>query len=301
MKITNKYNLPEAYFRACQRDEHPRFDMSTFSVTEILKGNKEILLNRRHYAEMEVDCSDMTFMILGRAVHYVFEGKESDDELSEQRVSLDFLVLDKTITLSGGFDLYNDNLKKLTDYKTTKIFSYLMKMKEGYDSDWYKQLELYWFLLNSQGFPVTNAEILIIFTDWSKSKARIDRDYPNYGGATVKYDISGSSNALLVEKKIINKLTDILSDDRLEDDAIPPCSKKQRWERDEKWALMKSGRKSAVKLYDNEMDAAEACDVSGNGYSVVHRPGTPTKCLDYCSCNKYCSFYKDYMKNLESD
>ena len=54
---------------------------------------------------------------------------------------------------------------------------------------------------------------------------------------------------------------------------------------------MKEGRKSAVKLHDNERDAAEQVRDSGKGYSVVKRPGEAVRCASYCSVAHGCPHF----------
>ena len=121
MIITNKYNLPEPYFKSCLKDEHPRFDWDTFSVTELMKGTKEIVLNRRFYQELQQDCVDMIWTVFGTAVHKVMEGHEGENELAEERISIEIPCGEYGIRhVSGGFDLYNAETQLITDYKTTE-------------------------------------------------------------------------------------------------------------------------------------------------------------------------------------
>jgi len=304
MKITNINNLPEAYYRNCLRDDHPRWGMDTFSVTELQKGTKEIILTHRHWEELTQDCSDMVWLILGRAVHKVFEGSEGEHEISEARLSATVMAYnpqtdawDRPVTISGGFDLYNGQTCELTDYKTTQTFGYQTKKQEGMDSEWYKQERMYWWLLGKAGFEVRTGKVVVILKDWSKAKARIDRDYPQLPVQVVTYGSFGNSeSAALLEQDIVRKVENIIMNDQLPDDHIPPCTKEERWDRGEKWAVMKAGRKSAVRLLDSRYDADRMVEDLGAGHSVVYRPGIPTKCVDYCPCAEFCSFYRDYME-----
>ena len=83
MIITNKYNLPEPYFKSCLKDEHPRFDWDTFSVTELMKGTKEIVLNRRFYQELQQDCVDMIWSVFG--LQFIRLWKAMKERMSSQR------------------------------------------------------------------------------------------------------------------------------------------------------------------------------------------------------------------------
>ena len=59
---------------------------------------------------------------------------------------------------------------------------------------------------------------------------------------------------------------------------------------------MKNGRKSAIKLFDNEADADAMAGELGNSHYVEHRPAISRKCADYCACCDFCNFYKSMHK-----
>ena len=96
--------------------------------------------------------------------------------------------------------------------------------------------------------------------------------------------------------RILNKVLEIEAAYELEDDFIEPCSDDERWADGEKWAVMKNGRKTAIKLFDNGADADAMAGEMGNAYYVEHRPAISRKCLDYCNCKEFCSFYHAMKK-----
>ena len=53
---------------------------------------------------------------------------------------------------------------------------------------------------------------------------------------------------------------------------------------------MKEGRKSAVRLFDQERFAHDALWLAGKHHSVVKRPGQAIRCLHYCIASPVCSF-----------
>jgi hypothetical protein len=80
---------------------------------------------------------------------------------------------------------------------------------------------------------------------------------------------------------------------RLHQAARPePCTDEERWKTSDVWALMKEGRKSAVKLFSSEMEANSAADSAGNGHSVVHRRGEYKRCANYCSVSHGCPVWQ---------
>ena len=57
MKITNKLNLPQPFVDAVTREY--QYKDKQYSVTSLLKGTCQTLLERRHADEIEQDVSDM--------------------------------------------------------------------------------------------------------------------------------------------------------------------------------------------------------------------------------------------------
>jgi len=302
MKITNKYNLPEPYYKSCLRDNHPRFDWDTFSVTELMKGTKEIILTRRHWEELEQDCVDMVWSVFGTAVHSIMEGHESENEIAEERISM-LVPCDEygDIKVSGGFDLYNGDTKIITDYKTTGVFSYQMKLQEGNESDWAKQLRVYWLILQKAGFPVKGVRNTVFLKDWSKTQARRDPSYPQKPIINIDYDfgpVFRSDVAAEMMADLSAKIQEILYYKDKPEEEIPDCTADERWERGEEWAVMKKGRKSAVKLHTSEFSAEQHLSELPSGHYIEHRPGVSVKCEDYCTCASKCSFYKNLKESI---
>jgi hypothetical protein len=300
MTITNNMNLPQPFVEACKRDNYPRFNSSTYSATELLKGTKEILLVRRHYSELVQDAADMVWLVFGKAVHAVFEGHEGEQEISEARLSVALDINGTEIAVSGSFELYNAVEKMITDYKTTGTFSYKMKESGGND-DWRDQLRIYWYLLGKAGFEVVGGRITALLKDWSKTMARRDRSYPQKPVQTITYKFYLPEDLIEVEKMLTEKIEELLWYANVPDDLIPPCTKEERWERDECWAIMKEGRKTAVKRCYSEEEANLVLEGHDKKHYIEHRPGTPTKCLDYCTACDHCSFYNSYIASLNEE
>jgi hypothetical protein len=152
--ITNKLNLPQAFVKMAETDyiQEP----NEYRVTQLLKGTREILLEKRH--EVTQDVSDMIWLLFGTAVHSILERQEQgDDELKEERIKTQF----GKYTLSGQFDLYNETTKTITDYKTCSVW----KVVYGDYDDWRKQTLIYAYNLKEQGFDVTRADIIALMKE----------------------------------------------------------------------------------------------------------------------------------------
>ena len=78
---------------------------------------------------------------------------------------------------------------------------------------------------------------------------------------------------------------------------MTPCSKEERWATEDKWAIMKAGRKTALKVCSSEEEAKSLMETMG-GTDIEFRQGESKKCVDgYCVCRNYCPFYKKLVDN----
>ena len=89
MKITNKLNLPEPIFRACQNDDYTKGD-ADYSATQLLRPSWMNYLSKKHNGEIEKDCSNMLWALQGKAMHLLLERNASKHDLIEQRFNWSF-------------------------------------------------------------------------------------------------------------------------------------------------------------------------------------------------------------------
>ena len=73
------------------------------------------------------------------------------------------------------------------------------------------------------------------------------------------------------------------------------CTATERWRKEDKFAVMKSGRKSAWRLFDTEQLALDFIKsqnmVKGVGCDIVHRKGEDVRCQHYCKVNQFCDHF----------
>ena len=286
MIITNNQNLPKPFVDAITKNYE--YTDKRYSVTSILKGYKEILLTRRHYSQIEQDVADSIWMILGSAVHKVLEEANDDDDLLKE-IKLTW-ELPNGYTLSGVADLYSVKEKKVIDYKTGSVWKVIF----GDWEDYRKQLLYYAVLLRKNGYECSKAANVMLLKDHSLRDARTKENYPEFPVYTKEYEFS-EEELIQAENEIIAKVEVLSNFEKLDDNAIPVCSKEERWASDDKYAVMKKGVRKAVKLCQSEEEAQEMV-ASGKGDSIEFRPGEDKKCIDYCSCCKYCSYWKEHYE-----
>ena len=288
MIITNNLGLPKA-FEEMAKSDFPN-EPKVYRVTSLLKGTREAILEKRHADEIEQDVSDMIWLLFGTAVHSILERQEEQDhEIKETRLTIDI----DEYKLSGQFDLYDAKAKRITDYKTCSVW----KVVFGDYSDWRRQLLIYAYMLKSIGFEVNSAEIIAIIKDHSKRDAKFKADYPKLPVTKITFRFSDKDFAE-IESWLQEKFAKIKRCESLSDDELPLCTPEERFNSGDKFAVMKKGRKTALRVLDTE-DEAETWKEANGGDFIEVRKGEDKKCLDYCNACKFCSHYLEITKEAK--
>ena len=284
MKVTNKLNMPAAFVNAVSTTRHNA--AGCFSATTLNKGAKEIILTDRHFDEITVDAADSVWAVWGTAVHALLES-QPDNNFHEES----FKVPVSNSFVTGQVDSYDMENGVINDWKTASVW----KVQFNDFSDWRRQGLTYAWLLQQSGLDVKKCRFVALLKDHSKTKAKNDSSYPQSPVFIYEFDVTPEDMAETAAR-ILTKVQEIESAYKLDDDAIEPCSAEERWADGEKWAVMKNGRKTAIKLFDNSADADAMAGEMGNAYYVEHRPAISRKCGDYCNCKDFCNFYKAMNK-----
>lgn len=284
MKVTNKLNLPAAFVNAVSTTRHNA--AGCFSATTLNKGAKEIILSDRHFEEIAVDAADSVWAVWGTAVHALLES-QPDNNFHEEN----FKVPVSKSFVTGQVDSYDMENGVINDWKTASVWK--VQFKDF--TDWRRQGLTYAWLLQQQGLEVKKCRFVALLKDHSKTKAKTDSSYPQSPVYIYEFNVTPEDMAE-TSARILAKVQEIESAYKLDDDAIEPCSAEERWADGEKWAVMKNGRKSAVKLFDNQLDADAMAGELGNSHYVEYRPAISRKCSEYCDCKDFCNFYKAMNK-----
>ena len=170
MNVTNKYGLPQQFVSLVNKQHE--YKHRRYSVTSLLKGVRQTILERRHQDKITVDVSDRVFALFGSAVHKILEeSEELPEELKEEYVIADVAIHNGGVyQLSGYFDSYNDVTKTVTDWKTCSVWRVVYDDWDEYR----KQLLMYCWILRTMGFDAQNGQIVAILKDHSKTKAKVD-------------------------------------------------------------------------------------------------------------------------------
>lgn len=271
MKITNKFNLPTPIYNAIVNDDYDDGG-ADITASSLWKPTQMLALTRQHKEDIEVDASDFLGTLLGKALHDYIR-KHDTEAQTEQRI---FTHVEGML-LSGQFDRLIVSQGIIQDYKVTSVARF---NHQKHESEWENQLNTYAFLLRRHGVDIRALQIVAVLRDWSELNAERNLDYPNIMVQVVDIPLWTTEEA---ERRISERVA-------AHSKEPSPCTNEERWYRRPKFAIMKNGRKNAVKLFDDEGDAlAFIAAASDSRYLYVQRrPGDSLRCRKYCSASPFC-------------
>lgn len=279
--ITNKLNLPESFVNYANRDDHEVVE-NRYSVTELLKSTREILLYRKYAGKINKDVSDLIPALFGTAVHNILEQSTPlyCDMFTEEPVECE---IDGT-TISGRIDLLNLRDFLIEDYKTCSVSKI---MKQDFD-DWKMQGIMYAYLLFKQrGIILKGLRFYALMKDWSKIKCATSANYPSSAVYVWKYDINDSDYDY-IEQWFRSRIQEI--NNHLINNTLPECTSEERWNTGDKYAVYKkAGDKRAYKIVNSEEEAHQLItDELGGAGEIEIRKGEDLKCNYYCDVCQFC-------------
>jgi len=286
MKITNKLNLPQAIVNAITNDPYNPGDCD-ISATRLIGPPQIRKLSAEYQDQIEEDAIDRIWALMGQSIHSVLErhGEISPDTIEEWRITGNYPVTDgeeRTFKVSGQIDLIDVDEKTLWDFKVTSVWSVI----NGPKPEWIAQLNILADLFRKNGGEVETLKVCAILRDWTASRA-IGNGYPKHQVVVVDIPLWDVPKAAAYIYRQIAR--HFLMD-------TPPCSDDERWYNGEKWAVMKQGRKSAVRLYDSREEADAHLEEAGDSKLYVeHRPGAYRRCEGYCSVARFCPQWKEQL------
>ena len=286
------------------------------SATSLLKPVKQIVLEKRLTGGSNEDLSDLITSSYGTALHESIEKawlspklpanlkklglneatiaririnptepkKENINIFLEQRST-------KTVgkwTVGGKFDLVIDG--KLYDNKSTSTWSYIYGSRID---DYTKQLSIYRWL-NQDLITDDKFTINYIFTDWSLTRSRQEKDYPQCRVVSKDYDLLPIAE---IEHYIKKKLAAVEQYTDAPEKELPPCNDEELWREAPKFKYYKDPNKltKATKVFTSQLEANAHCLKEGKGV-VIPVCGAVRRC-SYCKCFDICSQKDQYLQN----
>ncbi len=296
MKYTNASNLPEAIVRAVSNDPYDSSG-SDISTTKLIAPPRIRVLQKRNWNSLEEDVSNRIWSLLGQSIHHIIERAKTRKEIAEKRLFYKDDKITNGWTLSGAFDLLNRE-GHLIDFKTTSAWAVVSALNEG-KPDWENQLNVLDFLCRKNPKELINYKtkikvkrlsIMAILRDWSLVKSYQSDNYPKEQIVMIpirRWSEEEQENYIRERIKIHQNAEKVSK--------LPVCTATERWRKEDKYAVMKSGRKSALRLLDTRQLALDYLKsqnmVEGVGCSIVERKGEDVRCQHYCNVNKFCDHF----------
>jgi hypothetical protein len=319
MKITNKFNVPMSLAIWLAYDEYDHSDNpKLISATGLLKPLKSMILSMRATKTGDVDVSDLISSSMGTAIHTAIEVAWKSNKLKDSLASLGYpnkvvnnilinpkpdeltegcipiymeLRRDKEIDgyiISGKFDFISDG--KLEDFKSTGVFNYINQSNK---QKYIEQASIYRWI-----FPdlITQDSFVInyIFTDWSSTKAKQDKNYPQSRLLPQEYVLMSYQDT---ERFIKQKIKQIEAYKDAPQESIPQCTSEELWERPSVFKYYKNPEKldRSTKNFDSYWEANQKYTEDGSVGRIIEVKGEVVFCK-YCSAREICNQAKQYIQ-----
>lgn len=312
MKYTNNHGIPKAVFEALTAGNFdPRkLKDNILWLTKLIGPPLPGILQKNHWDELEEDVSDAVFRFIGSAVHSAVEAKsDSASRLTEERAYLcldDFSVITLPVKtylhesykydpdklyVTTKLDCYDGIEDAVEDYKVTSVWGYIFENGQPKPDD-IVQINVYRYVLRKIGFEVKGGmRIVYWFRDFQASKVGTQAGYPS--SPVVSVPVTDVWPEEKVEAYLIDRAMKHTEAMVMEEHEVPICTPEERWAKPASYAVMKAGRKTAVRVHDSLALAEQHVKIAGAGHSVVKRPGQDIRCERYCIANRHCRYWRE--------
>lgn len=320
-KTTNVTGLPQPIVSAVMAHPHRPFKPCARSVTELLQPPQQRYLMELHWDDLVEDAADRIWALMGTAIHKVLEQAEQTG-ISEKGLSQWYDLPgvgkvqltgtpDRLAIVSEGLDpTYPPSSRKRTkrytlqDYKVASVWEFIMGVAD--EKKW--QLRMYDHLLLELGYQIDRAELVFIFRDWKKREAKQElqrlNSFERHNRPAPKYPLTQCVK-IPVARWSREEYMGFISV-RFTDQMNPvprPCTKEERWAKDDVYAVKKKGNKSAergglhpthdqAEAFIKARASAKGAKLKETDFVIEFRQGESTRCEDYCAVRDFCPQYK---------
>lgn len=272
-KIIDTIGLPSPLVRAITNDPYDKGDCD-YSTTSLIKPARIVALEKQYGDQLTEEAADRIWSLIGQIGHTILE-RAGGNDIVERRL---FATFEGT-RISGQVDIIEGT--HLQDYKVTSVFS----AKDGLKSDWEQQLNVNRWLCRQNDIPIDRASIVAIFRDWSVSKARRERDFP-------QQQVQILESPIWPDEKVEQFIRDRIAAHRAAETTLPDCTAAERWARPTTWAIKKRGGSRAITggVHLTELEAERhLATLSTVTHEIEVRRGISVRCADYCVAAPKCS------------
>ena len=276
-------NWPEYLINACKGDNR-KPNEKRMNVTHLFDAPLIRTLSIKYWDKIERKPEDMIWALWGTAVDTIVKSHNSTGmiDLKLELPYDDFIIVGKP-------DIYYPIDGLLVDVKTTSVWN----LKEA-KLAWTHQLNCYKYMMAKlmPQLKVNKMQVHGIARDWRPvEKLRYD-DYPDCPFVILNIPVLDD-----IEQAIDMAIKEHKHNPERE------CLPDERWQKQDQYAVMKQGRKSALRVLNSDVEAKKWCIENEyienwttgklkSGINIVKRPGVCTRCQSYCPTSSFCPFYK---------
>lgn len=289
------------------------------SATALLNPIKKVILSRR-IAESLTKVQDLESLVpsrMGTAIHDSIEKAWLNNKIKDTLIELgtpekvisNILINPKKEDLSentipiymeqrtnkeilgyivtGKYDFVENGV--LEDFKSTSVFAWINKS----NAEKFRLQGSIYKWLNPNIITEDYMYVRYIFTDWSKSEAMKDKNYPQNRILSEKYNLLSIRET---EEFIKNILLRIEKYKNSSEEDIPPCSKEDLWQKDSIFKYYKNPDK-LTRSTKNFNTYAEAHDryLDDGSVGIVREVKGEIKRCNYCNAMSICKQAQGYL------
>lgn len=289
MKLTNRHNLPQPIVSAVANDPYDK-GPADISVTSLIGPARKRQLEMRHADEITEDVAERLYALIGQITHGILQRADTE-AWTEKRL----FIARHGWTISGAFDRLVLFEGRLGDYKVSSTYS----TKNGPKPEWIAQANMYALMLREHGYYVNSMEIILIYRDWQKSKARHSADYP-------QTPVQIFEARMWSPEETETYIRDRLMAHGKAQTELPDCTAEERWERPGCFKLIRPGNMKATSRHATreEAEAARAEDMAADRkkplppLEIEEEAAYSVRCLDvWCPAAPFCEQAKALAKD----
>lgn len=293
MNWTNKYNLPDPLWNALRKSDYKK--TSKYSVTQLLKSPRQVILEERYTDKIEADVSDALWRFIGSAIHDFLRKGETENDLVETRL--------KYKDVSGQLDFYEGSYYCIDDFKITSMWTVVYKSQY---EEWQKQLSIYAALLIYNGFEVKQIRNIVIMRDWNKHNNN-GLELPI---TIVDHELLDEIDGLPILEWVDKQVNYFEECKYLTDNELPFCSSEYRWASEDIWKVYwnesKAEKPRSEKNFTGDNSENQAKEYAEylterdkskkKTYRAELIKGEQFKKCEYCSASQFCNQYLEGNK-----
>ena len=148
-------------------------------------------------------------------------------------------------------------------------------------------------VLMANGRRADKMEVVALLRDFSARDAKYDSQKPQTPVVRVEVETwtPEAAETFLHDRVAAHKSA--------RNGSIGECSDEERWAKPDTYAVMKPGRKSALRVLPSHAEAATWGNINALGqFTIEHRPGENTRCERYCPVSLFCDQFKQLKQEI---